>query len=183
MKVIKEKLLDAVQDETGIRLTSKDFNLAANEGDLQLSLWGNELLSMPYEDGQLDDEDYAEDVVSELFQEHYDLREKIIELKLDDLNSKHLPGVTEKIISGLEENKVDHNLLDILDFEFVNFGYNNGNFTTPGEEEWDYPQIVLRVSDFEELEHFINIDPYKDPSALDYKLITNEIIKKIRGKI
>jgi len=183
MKVIREKLIDAVQDETGIKLTSNDFKITAESGTLGVSLWDSELLELPYEEEDLNDEDFAEEVVQELFKEHFDLREKIIELKLDDLNSVHLPNISDVIIEKLEKHKVDEKILDVLDFEFVDLGYNNGNFTTPGDEEWNYPPMALRVTDFEDLEHYINIDPYKEPSALSYDSICNEIVKKIRGKI
>lgn len=183
MKLIAEKLIDSVKDETGINLTSKDFQINAESGNLTVSLWDVELLEMPFEEGDLEDDDFADEVVQELFKEHFDLREKIIELKLDDLNNNHMPQISEDIIARLENHKIDEGLLDILDFEFVDLGYNNGNFTNPGEEEWNYPPMALRVTDFEDLEHTISIDPYKDPALLNYDTITNEIIKKIRGKI
>lgn len=183
MKLIREKLIESVQDETGIKLSPKDFQIDGDSGNLKVSLWTHELLDIPYEEEDLNDDDFAEEVVEELFKEHFDLREKIIELKLDDLNNTHLSSISEIILDKLENHKVDERLLDVLDFEFVDLGYNNGNFSTPGEEEWNYPQIALRVTDFEDLEHYISIDPYKDPSALSYDSICNEIVKKIRGKI
>lgn len=183
MKLILERLIDSVKDETGIKLSSKDFHITADSGDIKINLWDYEMLDTPYEDGDLESEDFADDVVQELFKEHFDLREKIIELKLEDLNNKHLPKISEDIIEKLENHKVDEGLLDILDFEFIDLGYNNGNFTNPGEEEWNYPPMALKVTDFEDLEHCITIDPYKDPAALDYANICKEIIKKIRGKI
>jgi hypothetical protein len=183
MKLIKEKLIDSVQEETGIKLTSKDFQIQADLGVLKIILWGEELLSMEYDEDQLEDDDFAEEVVQELFREHYDLRGKIVEMKLDDLNNNHLPSISENILDKLEEAKVDERLLDVLDFEFIDQGYIQGNFTSPGEEEFDYPDLALRVTDFEDLEHFIEIDPYKNPSDLDIGVISNQIILKIRGKI
>jgi hypothetical protein len=183
MKIIKEKLIESALDETGIKLNSNDFQLTTDSGNLTVSLWDYELINMPYSDGDLDDEDFAEEVWKELFREHFDLREKIIELKLEDLNSKHLPKISEDIIAKLEDNKIDETLLDTLDFEFVDLGYNNGNFTNPGEEEWNYSHIALRVTDYEEMDHHITIDPYKDPATFDHASMSNEIIKKIRGKI
>lgn len=183
MKLIKERLIASVVDETGIRLTAKDLQITADSGDLKVTLWDNELLNLSYEDGDLEDDDFAEEVVDELFHEHYDLREKIVELKLEDLNSDYLPAISDGILSLLEASKVDERLLDVMDFEFVDLGYNLGNFSNASDEEWNYPHIALRVTDFEDLEHFIPVDPYKDPSNLDLKTISSEIIKKIRGKI
>jgi hypothetical protein len=183
MKLIIQKLIDSVLDETGIKLTSKDIQITADEGNLTIGFWDFEMLSISYDDGDLEEDDFAEKIVQEIFKEHFDLREKIVELKLDDLNNNHLSKIWEDILERLENHKVDEKLLDELDFEFVDLGYNNGNFTNPGEEEWNFPPMALRVTDFEDLEHCINIDPYKDPAELNYEAICGEIIKKIRGKI
>ena len=183
MKLINEKLIDSVQEETGIKLSSKDFQVQADSGVLKITLWGEELLTMDYDEDELEEEEFAESVVQELFREHYDLRGKIVELKLDDLNNNYLPEISENIIEKLEHAKVDERLLDVLDFEFLDQGYIQGNFTTPGEEEFDYPELALRVTDFEDLDHFIEIDPYKNPSEIDIATISNQIILKIRGKI
>lgn len=180
MKLILERLIESVEEETGIKLTSRDFQVTGDSGELNVSIWGNSVLEMSYEDGELENDDFAEEVVEELFREHYDLKGKIVELKLDQLNEDLLPDLSEKILSKLEENKVDERLLDILDFEFMDMGYIQGNFSSPGDEEWDYPQISLRVTDYEDFEHYINIDPYK---SLNEEAICAEIIKKIRGKI
>src|SRR5947209_2372659 len=102
MKLIREKLIDSVLDETGIKLNSKDFQINTDSGNLILSLWDTELLDLSYEDGDLEDEEFAEEIVQELFKEHFDLREKIIELKLEDLNGKHLPKISEDLLERLE---------------------------------------------------------------------------------
>jgi hypothetical protein len=183
MKLILQKLIEAVLDETGIKLSAKDIQISADAGSLKIDFWGFEMLDVSYDDNDLEDENFADEVVKELFKEHFDLREKLIELKLDDLNNNHLSKIYEDILERLENHKVDERLLDVLDFEFVDLGYNNGNFTNPGEEEWNFPPMALRVTDFEDLEHCISIDPYKDPASLNYENICGEIIKKIRGKI
>ena len=149
MKVIIERLIESVEDETGIKLTSRDFQITADSENLKVVLWNQELLEMPQYDGDLEDEDFAEDVIDELFTEHYDLREKIVEIKLNQFNGQQLPALKEKVIDFLQKNKVEKRLLDILDLEFMDMGYIQGNFSSAADEEWDYPQIALRVTDFE----------------------------------
>jgi hypothetical protein len=180
MKVIIERLIESVEDETGIKLTSKDFQVTADSENLRLVLWNQDLLEMPYNDGDLEDDEFAEEVVDELFTEHYDLREKIVEFKLNQFNGQQLPALKEKVLEFLSKNKVEKRLLDILDLEFMDMGYIQGNFSSAADEEWDYPLISLRVTDFEDLEFYINIDPYK---GFDTTTVCNEILKKIRGKI
>jgi hypothetical protein len=181
MKVLKNKVIEAVSDETGIRLNPLDLNIIAEDNNLVIRLWDEELLNSEYEDeSELQDEEYAEEITSQLFEEYYDLRERLIEMKIDHLNTKYLPELNASLIEKLRKNKVVESVIEVLDFEFIDLNASTTAITSDGR---DYPLIALRITDFEDIEHNIKIDAYKDPLVLDHDFITNELLKKIRGKI
>jgi hypothetical protein len=181
MKVLKNKVIEAVSEETGIRLNIKDINITAKDNNLLIQLWDEELLNSEYQsESELEEDGYAEDIASQLFEEYYDLRERLIEMKIDHLNSKYLPDLNESLIAKLKQNKVVDSVIDVLDFEFIDLNATTSAITSDGR---DYPLIALRITDFEDIEHNIKIDAYKDPLILDHDFITNELLKKIRGKI
>jgi hypothetical protein len=182
MKVLKNKVIEAVSDETGIRLNIKDINITAVDNNLVIQLWDEDLLNSEYEDeSELEEMEYAEEIASQLFEEYYDLRERLIEMKIDHLNSKYLPDLNASLIEKLRQNKVVESVIEVLDFEFIDL--NASSTTAVTSDSRDYPVIALRITDFEDIEHNIKIDAYKDPLILDHDFITNELIKKIRGKI
>ena len=171
MKFLKSKITDAVSEETGIDLKDKDLEIVKDGSGIILALWDNHLFECEIQDDSvLEDDEFAEELIDSLFDEYYDLREKIIELKLQNINSKYISPISEKFIEKLKERKVARGLLDILDFEFV-----NGD----EDETWGYPPINLRITDFEKLEHNCHIDITKEPIVVDYDAVTKELLTKI----
>lgn len=184
MKVLKNKIIAAVEDETGIQLAPEDLQLQAADNELQILLWDADLLTLEYEsDEELKSEDFAEDLVAELFDEYYDLREAIVDFKIDYLNNKYLPEISETMIGKLKQNKIEKRILDVIDFEFIELTKDNIEFASIVHDPRGFPAIGLKITDFEELEHYIKLNAHKEPLVLDMDALTTELIKKIRGKI
>lgn len=181
MKGLKGKICETVLNETGIKLTPKDIGVKIETDYVLVKLWETEMLRLSIH-GHRDTEsnEFAEDLLDALFDEYYDLREKIIEVKINDLNNRLRPEVVENINALLKKSKVDEGLIEILDYEFVDMGYIKAPYSNPDDEEWGFPIIALRITDFEDLEFLYTIDIYQDPLKLDYNLISKEFIKKIR---
>jgi len=171
MKFLKEKITEAVSEETGIDLKDKDLNIVKDDSGIILSLWDSQLFECELEEEDvLEDEEFAEELINSLFDEYFDLREKIIELKLQNVNSKYISQISQKFIEKLKEKKVSKGLLEILDFEFVN---------ADPDETWGYPAVCLRITDFEKLEHNCHVDITKDTIVIDYEAVTKELLTKI----
>jgi len=180
MKVLKNKVIETVFEETGIRLNPKDITIVKEDNSLVIQLWDEELFTSEYEDESETEEEFAEEIIAQILEEYYDLRERLIEMKIDHLNSKYLPDLNASLIEKLRQNKVVEKVIEVLDFEFIDLNATTTAITSDGR---DYPLIALRITDFEDIEHNIRIDAYKDPLILDHNFITNELLKKIRGKI
>ncbi|MFN3403613.1 MAG: hypothetical protein ACK40G_05910 [Cytophagaceae bacterium] len=181
MKGLKSTICDTVQAETGIKLTPKDLGIKFDSDHVLVKLWDFEILSLSIHGHRdIDSAEFAEDLLDALFDEYYDLREKIIDVKLDDLNQRLRPQVIENLTKVLQKNKIDKGLIETLDYEFVDMGYVKTPYSNPDEEEWGFPVIALRITDFEDLEHLHTIDVYQDPVRIDYEQLGKEFIKKIR---
>jgi len=171
MKFLKEKITEAVSEETGIDLKDKDLKIVKDDSGIILSLWDSQLFECDVEEEDaLEDEGFANEFIDSLFDEYFDLREKIIELKLQNVNSKFIAQISQKFIEKLKEKKVSKGLLEILDFEFIN---------ADPDETWGYPPVCLRITDFEKLEHNCHVDITKDPIVIDYEAVTKELLTKI----
>ena len=171
MKFLKEKITEAVSEETGIDLKDKDLKIVKDDSGIILSLWDSQLFECDVEEEDaLEDEGFANEFIDSLFDEYFDLREKIIELKLQNVNSKFIAQISQKFIEKLKEKKVAKGLLEILDFEIIN---------ADPDETWGYPPVCLRITDFEKLEHNCHVDITKDPIVIDYEAVTKELLTKI----
>jgi hypothetical protein len=49
MKILKNKVIEAVSDETGIRLNPKDIKISASDNNLLIQLWEIDFLNSEYE--------------------------------------------------------------------------------------------------------------------------------------
>lgn len=178
MKALKNGIAEAILDETGIRLSPNDITIN-NQGEaLEIKFWDSEVLILEIEDGtDIEDDDFIENTVGDLFDEYYDLREKLIELKIDGLNNSYLPTISQNLTKALEDKKVERKILKAIDFEFI-----ESPLSKPGEE-WDFPALALRVTDFEGLEYYHPVNVYQNPFVVDCESVAEGVVKKIRGKI
>ena len=178
MKGLKSKIITTILDETGIRLHPKDFQILTVENMLVLKLWGSELISKKFQsEKSLDSEEFAEDLLNELFDEYYDFREKIIEVKKEDLTNQFLEDVKSEVITFLKERKVDPVMIETLDFEFIDSDSVKNSHLG---DDWGFPVFGLRITDYETVDYFHSIDVLKDPLVIDKKLIREGLLKKIR---
>lgn len=178
IKGLKSKIITTVLDETGIRLHPKDLQISAANNLLVLKLWNSELIKKKYQsEKSLESDEFAEDLLTDLFDEYYDIREKIIEVKKQELNDTYLKDITDRLKGNLKKNKVNEAMLDSLEFEFIDYVSTKSGVLN---SDWGLPAIGLRVTDFEGVDYFYTIDINKDPMVLDEKLITEELMKRIR---
>lgn len=177
MKGLKSKIITTILDETGIRLHPKDIHISTGDHLLVLKLWSTEMIRKKYQsEKSLESDEFAEDLLTELFDEYYDMREKVIEVKKEELNGELLHNIREKILKDLNSKNIDSVLLNNLDFEFTESSSFRNNILS---NDWGYPTMGLRITDYETIDFFYPIDLYKDPLILDEKLILNELLKKL----
>lgn len=184
MKTLKSKICDTIYEETGIRLTPRDVSIKIEADQVVIRFWDNEVLTVPVHGHRdVESKEFAEDLLDNLFEEFFDLKEKIVELKLSDLNLKYRDEIAENLSKGLSDHKIDKKIIEVMDYEFVDLGYVRVPGANTDEEEWGFPIIGLRVTDFEELEYLHNIDVHQHPLKLDFDLLIKELVKKIRLKL
>lgn len=178
MKGLKSKIITTILDETGIRLHPKDFQFSSINNLFVLKLWGAELISKKFQsEKSLESDEFAEDLLNELFDEYYDFREKIIEVKKEDLTNQYLDNIEDEVVEYLESNKVDPVMIETLDFEFIDSESTRSNHLG---DDWGFPLFGLRITDFESVDYFYPIDVLKDPLIIDSKVIKEGLLKKIR---
>lgn len=178
VKGLKNKIITTVLDETGIRLHPKDLQISASNNLLVLKLWNSELIKKKYQsEKSLESDEFAEDLLTDLFDEYYDIREKIIDVKKQELNDTYLTDITDRIKENLKKNKVSGAMIDSLEFEFIDYVSTK---TGVLNSDWGLPLIGLRGTDFEGVDYFYTIDINKDPLVLDEKVISEELMKRIR---
>lgn len=182
MKGLKSIICDTIYEETGIKLTPKDLGVKNEADKVVVKFWDTEMIKLSIHGHKdMEGQEFAEDLLDLLFEEYYDLREKIVEIKINTLNDRYHDEIKEALIKKLKASKVSKGLLDTLDFEFVDLGYNRSTpYAHNDDEERGYPVIALRVTDFEDLEYLHIIDVFQDPLKLDYDQIIKELSKKIR---
>jgi len=173
MNTLTSKLIELVEEETGIKLQKTDIQLEIEDTDLIVKLWDEELITTELEDAaQLDDEDFADDVNTYIIEEYFDLREHLVDLKLQSLNMKYVEDVKVKILPFLTQAKVDKMLIETLDFEFID--------VSSADKDYGLPNVALRITDFEQVECKIPIDISGSVPVLQEKKIADEFIKTYR---
>lgn len=178
MKGLKSKIITTILDETGIRLHPKDFQITTIDHMCSLKLWGVELISKKYQsEKSLDSDEFAEDLLNELFDEYFDFREKIIEVKKEDLTNQYLESVRTEVIGNLKKNKIGAEMIESLDFEFVDIAGIKGSKIA---DDWGFPTFGLRITDFELVDYFYTIDVQKEPMVVDVEAISGGLLKQVR---
>jgi hypothetical protein len=143
-----------------------------------LKLWGVELISKKYQsEKSLDSDEFAEDLLNELFDEYYDFREKIIEVKKEDLTNQYLETVRTEVIEFLKKNKISAEMIESLDFEFIDMAGTKGSKIA---DDWGFPTFGLRITDFEQVDYFYTIDVQKEPIVVDINAISTGLLKQVR---
>jgi hypothetical protein len=176
MKGLKSKIITTILDETGIRLHPKDWQITTADNHLSLKLWNHELIRKKYQsEKSLESDEFAEDILTELFDEYLEIRDKIIEIKKEDLNNTFLEDIKAKIIKILKSKKIAVGILDALDFEFTEYVVKG-----KAPDDWGMPVIGLRITNYESIDYFYNIDLQKEPLVLDEKQIAEDLINKIK---
>ena len=178
MKGLKSKIITTILDETGIRLHPRDFQITTIDHICSPKLWGVELISKKYQsEKSLDSNEFAEDLLNELFDEYFDFREKIIEVKKEDLTNLYLETVKPEVISNLKKNRISTEMIESLDFEFIDVAGTKGSKIA---DDWGFPTFGLRITDFEQVDYFYTIDVLKDPVVVDIKAISLGLLKLVR---
>jgi hypothetical protein len=178
MKGLKSKIITTILDETGIRLHPRDFQITTIDHMCSLKLWGVELISKKYQsEKSLDSDEFAEDLLNELFDEYYDFREKIIEVKKEDLTNQYLETVRTEVIEFLKKNKISAEMIESLDFEFIDMAGTKGSKIA---DDWGFPTFGLRITDFEQVDYFYTIDVQKEPIVVDINAISTGLLKQVR---
>jgi hypothetical protein len=178
MKGLKSKIITTILDETGIRLHPRDFQITTIDHMCSLKLWGVELISKKYQsEKSLDSDEFAEDLLNELFDEYYDFREKIIEVKKEDLTNQYLETVRTEVIEFLKKNKISAEMIESLDFEFIDMAGTKGSKIA---DDWGFPTFGLRITDFEQVDYFYTIDVQKEPITVDINAISTGLLKQVR---
>ncbi len=173
MNILTEKLVELAEEEAGIKLQEKEVELLVEDSDLVIRIWGEELIATEFiDEDDYEDEDFANELVDAIKEEYYDFRERLIEMKLDSLNLNHADILKDKVVELLRKAKVDANLLDILDFEFID--------VSSKDKDQGLPNVALRITDFEKVECNCPVDIAKINPVFDEKKIADEFLKKYR---
>lgn len=176
MKGLKSKIVTTVLDETGIRLHPKDFHFITEDHMLILKLWSTELIRKKFQsEKSLESDEFAEDLLNELFDEYKDLREKIIEVKKEDLSNTYIEEIKGKVNTFLKSKKISAGIIDGLEFEVTESNSKNRN-----DHDWGYPVIGIRITNYESIDYFYPLDVNKDPLVVDENVLCEELLNKIR---
>jgi hypothetical protein len=173
MNILTEKILEFAEDEAGIKLAEREIELLVEDSDLVIQIWGEDLIATEFiDEDDYNDADFADELMSAIKEEYYDVRERLIEMKLASLNSKYTAELKEKVIGILATSKVDSNLIEILDFDFIDI--------SSKDKDQGLPVVALRITDFEKVECDYPVDITKTTVELDEKKIADFFLKKYR---
>jgi hypothetical protein len=122
----------------------------------------------------LGDDSFVEEVWDIILDEFYDVREKLVELKLGALNADYLPALSADLMTLLEAQKLDEKLLSILDILFEDI--------SSADKDFGLPKVGVRFTDFEGVEVIVPIDISTQPYQFDAKKIALEFDKRFKSK-
>lgn len=172
MNTVTEKLLELFEEETGIRIASEHVSIELDNDDIVLFIWDEECIRIEAKaSDDVDSEATAERLLAALYDEYFDIREHLIEIKLDALRATALEPLQTAVVEKLQSSTMTAKVLDALDFDFMD--------VSDADKDFGSPKLALRVTDFEKFECFIPVSASEYPLQLDSTTILKEIYKKI----
>jgi hypothetical protein len=176
MRFLVESLKERLDEETGISLANTEVKTTYANGGVEIYLWDQLLVLIDdVEETALEDDAFAEEVWDIILDEFYDVREKLVELKLASLNADHLPALSTDLMALLEGQKLDSKLLSMLDILFEDI--------SSADKDFGLPKVGVRFTDFEGVTVVIPVDISKKPYHFDAKAIATEFDKRFKSKV
>jgi hypothetical protein len=176
MSFLIESLIERLDEETGISLAASEVKATGVDAGIEIYVWGQLLLLVDDAgDDMLDDEGFADEVWGLIMDEFYDVREKLIELKLLALNADHLPELTPKLMTLLEAQKVDRKILNALDFSFEDI--------SSADKDFGLPKVGLCFTDYEGIRVLVPVDISKRPYHFNPETIAKEFDQRFKAKV
>jgi hypothetical protein len=171
MSLFVDSLLERLDEETGISLSKSEVKVELNNDELSVFIWNQLLLDVAdASDDLLEDEDFFHEFWELLTEEYYDVREKLIELKLASLNEEYLTALSKDLTPLLQNMIVDKKVFSNVDFTFVDI--------SSADKDYGLPKVGLRITDFENLKVVVPVDIKVKPHQFDAKVIATEFDKK-----
>jgi len=176
MSFLIESLIERLDEETGISLAASEVKAECVDGGIEIYVWGQLLIvADDAEADMLEDESFADEIWDLIIDEFYDVREKLIELKLLALNADHLPELTPKLLTLLEAQKVDKKILSSLDYIFEDI--------SSADKDFGLPKVGLCFTDYEGIRVLVPVDIAKRPYHFDPTVIAVEFDKRFKAKV
>ncbi|HSZ71477.1 MAG TPA: hypothetical protein VK750_02300 [Cytophagaceae bacterium] len=176
MSFLVESLRERLDEETGISLANTEVKATYANGGIEIYLWDQLFLIVDdIEEEALTDDAFAEEVWDIILDEFYDVREKLVELKLASLNADYLPGLSAELLVLLEAQKLDRKLLNMLDILFEDI--------SSADKDFGLPKVGVRFTDFEGVQVIVPVDISKKPYNFDAKSIALEFDKRFKTKV
>lgn len=176
MSFLVESLQERLDEETGISLANTEVKTTYANGGVEIYLWNQLFLVIDdVEEEALEDDAFAEEVWDIILDEFYDVREKLVELKLASLNADYLPALSADLMTLLEAQKLDSKLLNMLDILFEDI--------SSADKDFGLPKVGVRFTDFEGVKVIVPVDISKKPYHFDAKAIAVEFDKRFKTKV
>lgn len=176
MSFLIESLIERLDEETGISLAKSEVKTISVDGGIEIYVWGQLfIVADDAESDMVEDEGFADEVWDLIMDEFYDVREKLIELKLLALNADHLPELTPKLLNLLEAQKVEAKVLNSLDFSFEDI--------SSADKDFGLPKVGLCFTDYEGIRVLVPVDISKRPYHFDPAAIAKEFDKRFKTKV
>lgn len=176
MSFLVESLCERLDEETGISLANSEVKATYANGGIEIYLWDQLLLVIDdVDEDALSDEAFAEEAWDIILDEFYDVREKLVELKLASLNADYLPALSTDLMSLLQAQKLDSKLLSMLDILFEDI--------SSADKDFGLPKVGVRFTDFEGVKVVVPVDISKRPYNFDAKAIAIEFDKRFKSKV
>ncbi len=176
MSFLIESLIERLNEESGISLATTDVKVECVDGSIEIYIWNQLLIVIDdAEASMVNDEAFADEVWDLIIEDFFDIRERLIELKLLALNEDHLPDLAPNLMSLLEKQKVDSKLLSSLEFIFEDI--------SSADKDFGLPKVGLCFTDYENVRVLVPVDISKRPYHFDPTVIAEEFDKRFKSKV